>query len=371
MKQRTFTKDFKSSAVEKSYQDNNVKKVAEALGIRPRLLYTWRRIFNIPLHNHLREIKRLEKKLKEKEMECELLQKANTCFLRERKDIYQFISSNKELYPVEKICKVLNVSTSCYYRWTTTPPNKHDIEDEKYTVLIKEIFEKSKQRYGSPRVRAELKRRGYNISRKRVYRLMLENGLKCQPRTKFKATTDSQHSYGIAPNLVPQNFEASRLNEVWVSDITYIRTREGWLYLTTIMDLFSRQIVGWSLSTRLYTNQTVVPAFEMAINRREIVEGLIFHSDRGVQYASRIFKKVLFLNPFIAQSMSKLNCCWDNAVAESYFKTLKAELVYGEDFVTIEQAKLEIADFIEVWYNKERLHSSLGYKTPCELEVVC
>jgi putative transposase len=154
-----------------------------------------------------------------------------------------------------------------------------------------------------------------------------------------------------------------------VSDITYIRTGQGWLYLTTIIDLYDRQVIGWSLSTRMYTNQTIIPAWKMAVSKREITEPLLFHSDRGIQYASIEFRKLINKNTLITQSMSRKSNCWDNAVAKSFFKTLKVELIYQHKFTTIEEAKLAVFEYIEVWYNRKRLHSSLGYKTPKEMEL--
>ena len=175
--------------------------------------------------------------------------------------------------------------------------------------------------------------------------------------------------YSISENHLNRNFKPNALNEVWVSDITYIKTNEGWLYLTTIIDLFDRQIIGWSLSKSLFTKATIIPAWKMARSKRKIIRPLIFHSDRGVQYASKEFRRYIEYNDVITQSMSRKGNCWDNAVAESFFKTLKVELIYHEDFKSIEQAKLAVFEYIEIWYNRKRLHSSLGYKTPVEVEI--
>ena len=221
-----------------------------------------------------------------------------------------------------------------------------------------------KHRYGSTRIVEQLKRKGHRISRCRVAKIMKANNWMSKHKRKFKANTDSNHNYPVCRNLLNRNFAPDRLNAAWVIDITYIQTHQGWLYLTTIIDLFDRQIIGWSLSTSLHTNQTIIPAWKMAVSKRKINMDLIFHSDRGIQYASKTFKTFIKSNPLVPQSMSRKGNCWDNSVAESFFKTLKVEL----DFKTIEQAKPAIFEYIEIWYNRKRLHSFLGYKTPSEVE---
>ncbi len=266
------------------------------------------------------------------------------------------------------MCEVLKVSRSSYYRWFSQGPSKRVLEYSLFTDLIKKEFELSKQTYGSTRITEQLRRNNYCISRRRVAKIMRENNWISKHKRKFKITTDSNHKYPICRNVLDRNFTPNGLNEVWVSDITYIKTKKGWLYLTTIIDLYDRQIIGWSLSTGLYTNQTIIPAWRMAVSKRTVTENLLFHSDRGVQYASREFRKIIKGNSLITQSMSRKGNCWDNAVAESFFKTLKVELIYGNEFKTIEQAKTTIFEYIELWYNKKRLHSSLGYKTPYEVE---
>lgn len=271
-------------------------------------------------------------------------------------------------YPVERMCKVLKVSRSCYYRWYRCGISKRKLENQKLLVEIKEIFETSKQTYGSPRISIELKKRGRTASKPRVAKLMRANGIRSKVKKKFKITTNSNHSYRISPNVLDRNFTPKSLNEAWVSDITYIRTVEGWLYLTTIIDLFDRQVIGWALSKTMYTKETIIPAWRMALSRRKISSKLIFHSDRGVQYACKDFRKLLKSNVLITQSMSRKGNCWDNAVAESFFKTLKSELIYHEKYKTIQQAELSVFEYIEIWYNRKRLHSALGYKTPVEIE---
>ncbi len=194
------------------------------------------------------------------------------------------------------------------------------------------------------------------------------NGWRSKLKKQFKVTIDSNHPYPVCRNHLNRNFKPKTLNEIWVSDITYIKTATGWLYLTTIIDLYDRQVIGWSLSTRLYTNQTIIPTWKMAVSKREITESLLFHSDRGIQYASIEFRRLIKKNRLITQSMSRKANCWDNAVAESFFKTLKVELVYHHNFKTTQEAKLAVFEYIG-WYNRKRLHSSLGYKTPKEMEL--
>ena len=276
---------------------------------------------------------------------------------------------NKENYSIERMCKVLKVSRSCYYRWYTGNISKRDFENHRLTQVIKQVFQESKRTYGSPRITASLKRQGYFVSRPRVAKLIRKEGLRSKVKKRYKVTTNSNHGYSISENHLSRNFKPKTLNETWVSDITYIKTIQGWMYLTTVIDLFDRQVIGWALSKSLFTSQTIIPAWKMALSKRTIDKPLIFHSDRGVQYASKDFRKLLKTNCLIVQSMSKKGNCWDNAVAESFFKTLKSELIYHEEYKTIEQAKTAVFEYIETWYNTRRLHSSLSYKTPKEIEL--
>ena len=267
------------------------------------------------------------------------------------------------------MCKVLKVSRSCYYRWYTGNISKRVFENQRLTQVIKQVFEESKRTYGSPRITANLKRQGYVISRPRVAKLMRKEGLRSKIKRRFRVTTNSNHGYSISENHLCRNFKPKTLNETWVSDITYIKTDQGWLYLTTIIDLFDRQVIGWALSKSLFTNETIIPAWKMAFTKRTIDKPLVLHSDRGVQYAIIEFRKLLKTNCLIIQSMSRKGNCWDNVVAESFFKTLKSELIYHEDYITIKQAKTAVFEYFETWYNTRRLDSSLDYKTPKEIEL--
>ncbi|MFD2602570.1 IS3 family transposase [Flavobacterium suzhouense] len=210
--------------------------------------------------------------------------------LQKRWKVYGFIASYKNLYPTEWMCKVFKVSTSSFYRWYTAGKSKRALEHSLFTDLIKKEFELNKQRYGSTRIAEHLKRKGYCISRRRVAKIMKTNHWVSKHKRKFKATTDSNHNYTVCRNLLNRNFTPSRLNAACVSDITYIQTHQGWLYLTTIINLFDRQVIGWSLSTSLHTKQTIIPAWKIAVSKRNINMNLIFHLDRGIQYASKAFR---------------------------------------------------------------------------------
>lgn len=232
---------------------------------------------------------------------------------------------------------------------------------------MKQIFEESRQTYGIRRVEKELKRRGEAVNRKLVARLMKELEIAPKRKRRFKATTDSKHDMPVSEHLLKRQFGALQPNLVWVSDITYIDTREGWLYLAVFIDLYSRKVVGWSMSDRM-TADLIVNAYEMATQRRKILAPSLVHSDRGSQYASDLFRKALKKCKKVKQSMSRKGNCWDNAVSESFFGALKSECIYRTIFNTREEAEMAIFDYIEIFYNKVRLHSTLGYVSPAEFE---
>ena len=268
------------------------------------------------------------------------------------------------------MCKTLGVSKSGYYNWLKSGPSKRWLENQMLSMHINEVFNDSYQAYGSPRIKVELEKLGYHVSRPRVARLMKANYLVARRHRKFRFTTDSNHNYPIAPNILNQNFDVHRLNQVWVSDMTYIQTGEGWIYLTVIIDLFNRKVVGWAMSDNLSTEATIIPAWNMAIKNNKITEELIFHSDRGSQYASCKFTNIIKKhNGLVKQSMSRKGNCWDNAVAESFFKSLKVEWVYKHTYDLKSQAELSVFSWIETWYNKRRRHSFLGYKTINEFNL--
>lgn len=265
------------------------------------------------------------------------------------------------------MCEVLEVKRSGYYAWLKRPKSKRKIENEALVLEIRSIHQQSRQRYGSPKITAELRRQGGSASRPRVARLMKEAGIRAKTSKKYRQTTHSNHSQPIAPNRLNRQFEVAQLAQVWVSDITYIWTTEGWLYLTVIMDLADRKIIGWALSQGMSVEETSLPAWQMACKNRPPEEGLIFHSDRGIQYAAQAFTEAL-VSQNVRQSMSRKGNCWDNAVAESFFKILKAEIGQHIRFTSQKIAQITIFEFIEIWYNRQRIHSSIGYRTPLEME---
>lgn len=280
---------------------------------------------------------------------------------------FKFVHTYRSEFEVEKMCSVLNVSRSGYYRYTTEEESRRSIENLQLLTAIRVIYKQSRGTYGSPRITDSLHDLGLSCSRPRVARLMRANGIRAKMKKRHKVTTNTYHSYPIAPNLLNQCFRTNSSNRVWVSDITYIRTLEGWLYLTIIMDLYNRKIVGWSMSERLTAKRTTIPAFIQAIKRYGPLRGFIFHSDRGIQYASDEFRDLL--RRFKAkQSMSSKGNCYDNAPAESFMHTIKTELIYQQIYHTRSQARNSIFEWIEVFYNRFRKHSALGYKSPEQYE---
>lgn len=265
------------------------------------------------------------------------------------------------------MCKTLEVSRSGFYAWLGREESDRAREDRRLTELIRGIFSESRGIYGIPRVHSTLRQRGQRCSRKRVARLMRRAGLRSKIRRRFRVkTTDSKHGHPIAPDRLQQDFSASALNKVWLSDITYIPTDEGWLYLASVMDLCSRRIVGWSMAATLHTT-IVVDALRMAIDLRRPEPGLIHHSDRGVQYASAEFRTLLAAHGLVG-SMSRQGNCYDNAVKESFFHTLKTELVNHERYRTRDEARASVFEYIEAFYNRQRIHSTLGYQSPADFE---
>ncbi|WP_082632170.1 IS3 family transposase [Algoriphagus resistens] len=256
---------------------------------------------------------------------------------------------------------------SCFYRWLVSPESRGEQRIKLLVEKIQKVHKASRYLYGSPRITAELHKTGDLVSRSYVARLMNRYGIRSKVKKKYKITTDSSHNYRIAENLLQRDFSADSLSRKWVGDITYIHTDKGWLYLTTVIDLEDRKVIGWSLSTNMTAGNTTVAAIKMAVGNRAVKNGLIYHSDRGVQYACDEFKAILSQNNII-QSMSRKANCWDNAVAESFFKSLKTEMVYHRRFMDQQSAKLEVFGYIEGFYNTKRTHSALGYKTPKQME---
>mgnify|MGYP000911718086 FL=1 len=281
---------------------------------------------------------------------------------------YRFVRDHSGQFPVRRICRVLGVPTSAYYAWRGRPESRRVREDRRLLVEIKAIHQAKRETYGSPRVHAELKARGLRLGEKRVARLMRAGGIRAKQKRKFQATTNSKHCHPVAPNLLERDFEASAPDRKWVADITYIPTREGWLYLAAILDLYSRYVVGWSMAGRM-NRRLVLDALDMAVGRRRPGPGLLHHSDRGSQYACGDYQEALTAHGMLC-SMSRKGDCWDNAPMESFFHTLKTELVHHRDYRTRGEAKTDIFEYIEVFYNRSRRHSALGFITPEEYEMI-
>ena len=267
------------------------------------------------------------------------------------------------------MCRALGVSRSGYYAWLSREPSAAEVRREELTEEVREIHAQVKGRYGSPRIHAELVDRGHECCVNTVAQVMREAGIAAKTKRKFRQTTDSNHGLPVAENVLDRQFDPDEPNASWVADVTYIPTREGWLYLAVVEDLFSRKVVGWSMDATM-TSRLVVDALEMAVARRlkgSSSSGLVAHSDRGSQYASEHYQRRL-AEERITCSMSRRGNCWDNAPMESFFASLKKELVHDEDYATREEAKASIFEYIEAFYNRVRRHSSLGYVAPDEYE---
>jgi transposase InsO family protein len=279
---------------------------------------------------------------------------------------FSFIHAEKAKHSVVALCRSLGVSLSGYHAWASREPSRRDREDEVLSTHIRAIHNASRGTYGSPRLHAQLHRDGFNPSRKRVVRLMKRDGIRGLTPKRWRSTTDSNHELAVSPNRLERDFTADGPNQVWASDITYIRTWEGWLYLAVIIDLHSRRVVGWAAADHMRA-ELVVEALQRAVRRRQPPRGVVFHSDRGSQYASGELQHQLALHGFVS-SMSRRGDCYDNAVVESFFGSLKSELIDRRPWPTRRQVIDAIDDYIEVFYDTQRLHSTLGYRTPAEVE---
>lgn len=275
---------------------------------------------------------------------------------------YAVIKKNEGDFSVSGMCRALTVSTSGYYGWRGRPASGRAQANAQLTEEVRRIFIDEKERVGSPRITERLRTEGQRVGRKRVASIMSHNGLRAKAAKKYKATTNSNHNLPVAPNHLEQNFEADAPNQKWVSDITYVWTDEGWLYLAVVLDLYSRLVVGWAMAERM-TATLVCDALRMALWRRKRPSGVIVHSDRGSQYCAHDYQRLLRSHGLIC-SMSKKGDCYDNAAMESWNHSFKVEAIHGERLVTRAQAKAHIFDYIDVYYNRKRLHSKLGYLSP-------
>ena len=280
---------------------------------------------------------------------------------------YVFIEEHCSEFSVERMCRIFGVSRSGFYGWKKQKgKGKREKEEQLLLELIKTSFKENRRAYGSPRITIDVREKGFSCGENRIARLMRKNNIVAKARKKYKVTTQSKHDHPVAPNLLQRDFSATVPNQIWLSDITFVCTEEGWLYLAVILDVFNRQIVGWGMGDRL-TADLVLRAFHQAVGIRHPSPGLIFHSDRGVQYACSEFRKAL-QDHHMVQSMSGKGNCYDNAMMESFFHTLKTELIYSRKYWTRSEAKGEIFEYIGVFYNRIRRHSSLGYRSPLAFE---
>jgi len=279
---------------------------------------------------------------------------------------FAFIAREKATFPIDLLCSVLGVSRAGFYATRRRPLPARRRVDQQLAVHVAAAHAASRGRYGSPRVYRELQAQGHEVGRHRVARLMREQGLRARAKRRFQRTTDSQHGLPVAANVLDRQFTATTPNTAWVSDITYLWTREGWLYLVVILDLFSRRIVGWALHDRI-TRHLALDALAMALQHRQPRPGLVHHSDRGSQYASGDYQALLAAHGVVC-SMSRRGNCWDNAVAESFFSTLKIELAHDADWATHGESSTAVAEYLEIFYNTQRRHSALGYVSPVAFE---
>jgi putative transposase len=280
--------------------------------------------------------------------------------------IFAWIEERRSEYPIAVLCRVLEVSRSGYYAWRTRPPSATTIRREERAAQIRVVHAERKERYGSPRMTVELQSRGVVCCVNTVAKVMKCQGIRAKTVRRFVRTTDSNHRMPVAENVLDRQFTATKPNEKWAMDFTYLPTVEGWLFLALVVDLFSRRIVGWSMAATM-TSRLVVDALEMAVRQRDVTPGLIAHSDRGSQYASEHYQTELHRSGMVG-SMSGVGQCWDNAVVESTFASLKRELVHHETYATREEAKASVFEYLEVFYNRVRRHSTLGYVSPAEFE---
>jgi putative transposase len=280
---------------------------------------------------------------------------------------FRFIEERRVFYPLRILCRALSVSRSGFYDWRSRPECERKAQEHELIRTIEQIHESSRKTYGSPRVHAQLEGMGYPIGRKRVERLMRKHGIRARRKRRYRVTTDSQHGFYVAENHVRRNFNADAKNRLWAGDITFIWTQEGWLYLAVLLDLFSRQVVGWAMSDSIDMKLTL-GALDMALQRRRPEAGLVHHTDRGRQYACESYRERLEENG-IKASMSRKGDCWDNAVVESFFHSLKTEYVDFEKFQTRDEARNGLFEWIEAFYNRQRLHSANDYLSPADYEA--
>jgi putative transposase len=374
---KKYERIFKEYAVKLSYErgKGQIENIERELGVTPSCLNRWRQDFEkfgtgsfcgtgyLKLTPEQTLITNLEKKLKESVLTLEILKSGSKYVSQGKVMTKQFIENNKSKFSILKICAVLEVSRTTYYRRKKQELSNTEIRVNLLKEEITSIFYEFKQTCGCTKIAKELEKKGFKIQSSQITLYMRMLGLRRKAKRKYKATTDSIHNHYVSPNVLNREFRVSEPSKAWVSDITYIQTMRGFLYLTIVMDLFDRKIIGWSLSDTMSTKHTTLPAWKMAVENREISKDLIFHSDRGVQYANKIFTNTLDSYKCVRRSMSRRQNHNDNAVSESFFNSFKAELIHGNKLLPRKQMRVEVYEYIENWYNKNRRHSFLGYKT--------
>lgn len=281
---------------------------------------------------------------------------------------FRFVADHRDRWTITKMCDVLGVTRQGFYAWRNRPPSRRAQRDDALRGSIHDVFFAMRRSYGSPRIYRELKKRGERVSRKRVARLMREAGLEAHVSRVSRRTTQSNHDRPVAPNVVNRKFDVDTPNTVWTSDITYVKTRGGFAYLACVQDLYSRKIVGWSIAKTMHA-KLVCDALNQAVVKRQPAPGLVVHSDRGVQYASAEYQDLLKQRNFTC-SMSRRANCWDNAPMESFFRTLKIERLYRVDLRDFEHARRTVSEYIDDFYNRKRMHSTLGFRSPVEYEKI-
>ncbi|MGI9340495.1 MAG: IS3 family transposase [Psychrobacter sp.] len=373
-KLRTYSNEFKAEAVKKIADNNgNISATAKQLGIAMQTLSNWHNKANQgklvgteqydpDLMSALQEIKQLKRQLKVAEEEREIPKKGDRV-LREKQPVkYAFIKDNRQIFSTTTMCRVLSVKPSSYYDWLSRDISEQQVHRNQCELLVKAAHSEMKERYGVDRLHAHLSKQGHNISLYMVRSIKEEHGIKCRRHKRFKVTTDSNHNKLVYDNVLDQRFDAKRPNEAWVSDITYIWTAEGWLYLAGVKDLYTKELVGYAINKRM-TADLVCRALNMAIKNKRPTQGLIVHSDRGSQYCSHAYHKIIEQHKFTG-SMSGKGNCYDNAPIESFWGVLKNELVYHQDYKTRFTAINDIISYIELYYNQTRIQKGLGYRAP-------
>ena len=375
-KRRRFTEAFKQEAVRLCLRhDRSIGQVARELDLTESAVRNWVKQYEVDHGSNpsgaltteeKTELRTLRREVRVLREEREILKKSGGLLRQGKRVRFAWIHVEKATYAVRRLCRVLAVTPSGYYAWMHRLPSQRARDNDRLQVRIRAIHAASRGTYGSPRVHEQLTQEGCAVGRERVARLLRDMGLVGLPARRVRHTTDSTHGRPVAPNVLERHFEADHPNQRWTTDITFIWTWEGWLYLAVVLDLYARRVVGWAVQPHLQT-ELALEALQLALGRRVPAPGLVHHSDRGCQYAAEAYQRVLREHGIVC-SMSRTGDCWDNAVTESFFATLKTELIHRQPWPTRRAATDAVADYIEGFYNPYRLHSSLGYLSPNAFE---